>query len=96
MSDIVVNLSGVIRLDQMEGRTADQLIDLALATWNVPKESVDAPFVTIHSRATNRHNPLQGTDVLGKLSAEDVVRVVLPLKSSPYEAMDSKQYLVEG
>lgn len=96
MSDVVVTLSGVISMEDMEGKTADQLINLAMAHWNMPKESVDAPFVTIHNRKTNRYNPLQGTDTISGLGEEDVIRVVLPLKAGKIESESTKQYLVEG
>lgn len=96
MSDIVVNLSGVLNVEDMEGKTADQIINLALSVWNVPKESIDSPFVTIHSRSSNKYRPLQGDEVMGKVDPEnDVVRVILPLKTGSVEANDKKQYLVE-
>ena len=96
MSDVVVTLSGVVSLGEMAGKTADQLIDLALAHWNVPRESVESPFVTIHDRSTNKLNPLQGDDSIGTLASDAVVRVVLPLRNTPVEVVGSKQYLVEG
>jgi hypothetical protein len=95
MSDVVVNLSGIVSLQSMEGKTANQLINLALANWGIPKESVEGPFVTVHNMQTNKHKPLQGEEVVINISDHDIVRVVLPLKSNPMQEKDTKQYLVE-
>ncbi len=95
MSDMVVTLSGVISLAEIEGKTADQLINLALANWNIHKDSIEAPFITIHNRNSNRQNPVQGQEVIANLRDDDVVRVILPLKTKHVES-DTKQYLVEG
>ncbi len=95
MNDIVVTLSGVISMKDMEGKTAEQLIGLAMAHWNIPKESIDAPFVTIHSKITNKHNPLQGSDVISGIGEDDVIRVILPLEAGKVEVDSTKQYLVE-
>lgn len=97
MNDIVVTLSGIINIQDMEGKTADQLIDLALGIWQIPRESIDGPFITIHNRPSNKYRPVQGNEVIGKLDSEkDVLRVVLPLKaSSAPSSEDTKQYLVE-
>jgi hypothetical protein len=96
MSDVVVTLSGIISVEDMKGKTADQLINLALGIWAIPKDSVDQPFVTIHNKVSNRYNPLQGTEVIGEFDPErEVLRVVLPLKTSSVDLKDEKQYLVE-
>jgi len=97
MNDMVVTLSGVLSVGEMQGRTADQLVNTALAHWNIPRESVEAPFVTVHHRASNKYSePLQGNEVVGGLNPEeDTVRVVLPLKNVKIEQEDTRQYLVE-
>lgn len=96
MSDMVVTLSGVVGIQDMEGKTAEQLVNVALANWNIPKESVDGPFVSVLNRASGKHRPLQGQETIGGLNPEeDTVRVVLPLKTVSIEQEDSRQYLVE-
>ncbi len=94
MSDLVVNLSGVLQVEEMEGKTADQLIDLAVSVWNLPKESIHKPFVVVHNSSNNKYDPKQGQDLVGNLPQNAVVRVILPLKAE-VAAQGSKQYLVE-
>ena len=96
MSEFVATLSGVIGIESMEGKTAKQLIQIALAHWNIPKESVEGAFVTVHNNLNNKYKPVQDDELVGKLDPDtDVVRVVLPLKTMSLDDKDTKQYLVE-
>ncbi len=96
MSEFVVTLSGVVGAESMEGKTAKQLIQTALAHWNIPNESVEGAFVTVHNNVSNKYRPVQDDELVGKLDSDtDVVRVVLPLKTMSMDDKDTKQYLVE-
>lgn len=95
-NDMVVNLSGVLNIEDIEGKTADQLISMALGIWNIPRESVDEPFITVHDMSLNKHRPVSGGEIIGKLDQnKDIVRVVLPLKASAVKKTEEKQYLTE-
>lgn len=96
MEDMVVTLSGVIGVGELSGKTADQLIDLALTNWKIPRDSIEGPFVTLHNRASNKFRSIQGSETVGGIDPEkDLIRVVLPLKTCNIEQGDPKQYLVE-
>lgn len=96
MSDMVVTLSGVVSVSDMEGHTAEQLISLALSHWNIPKESVEKPFVSLYHRASNKHKVIQGDETVTSLDPEnDLVKVILPLKNVKVEQEDSRQFLVD-
>ena len=95
-NDMVVSLSGVLNIEDMEGKTGEQLINMALGIWNIPRESVDKPFITVHNLSINKHRTIGENEVIGKLDSEkEMVRVVLPLKASVVKADEEKQYLVE-
>ena len=97
MSDVVVTLSGIFSVEELEGKNVDQIISLALGVYNIPRESVDKPFVTIHNKTLNRYTPFQGDEVIGKIDPKkDVLRVILPLKTVSVELNAEKKYLVEG
>lgn len=96
---MVVTLSGILRVQDMEGVTADTLVSFALDHWNISREIVDRPFVAIHDKIANKNKTVEGDGLIGPLDASrQVIRVVLPLKTLVLqkEAGETRQLLMES
>lgn len=94
---MVVTLSGVLKIEEIEGMTADSIVDFTLGQWGIARDMVEAPFVAVHDKVSRKHRPVEGNALIGPVDPQkQVIRVVLPLKQVEVSTPDTRQMLLES
>ena len=92
MNTAIMNMSGVIKLDGVEGMVSEDVIKKVREEWKVAEEIVRKPFIVIHNIVNNTYKTIGDGEKIPPLTKDQIVRIIFPLYK---EDASTKQYLTE-
>jgi hypothetical protein len=92
MQTAIMNMSGMMKLEGVEGMVVEDVIKKVREEWKVPEEVIKNPFIVIHNITTNTYRTVKDGEKIPPLDKDQILRVIFPLYK---EDLDGRQYLTE-
>jgi hypothetical protein len=92
MNTAIMNMSGMMKLEGVEGMVSEDVIKKVREEWKVPEEIIKNPFIVIHNVIDNTYKTIGDGEKIPPLTKDQIVRIIFPLYK---EDLNSKQYLTE-